>query len=293
MPAYKKQHYLPSAYLKYFSVDQANCNRKSSVWRFDGKVQRCVPIESQCFADYLYSKEKAAEAEIMFQSREKTYCQFVDKIRTKQEPTGHNCGDLFLSMFDFHLRNAIHKNRTGKEGIEAYDHRIQIAFSQILLGRNDGKMPKANIIDHIQHYWRLEIISISSDNQFVTSDHPSVWITVKKSPNGLKPELQLITLPLTPKHTAVAFDRRVLEIVNKPASLSDVVTLNVGQIENAEQCVYMSGRLKDGDIAVAKNCFARKPASVCEVNEGGWKLILQYLPYEHHFSFMRLRPPLV
>src|SRR5277367_5694359 len=121
MPAYKKQHYLPSAYLKYFSVDQRICNRKSSVWRFDGKIQRCVPIESQCFSDYLYSKKEAAEIESKFQSRENNYCQIVDKIRANKEPTGHNFGDLFLSMFDFYLRNAIHKNRTGKEGIDAYD----------------------------------------------------------------------------------------------------------------------------------------------------------------------------
>jgi hypothetical protein len=260
------------------------------VWRFDGRVQRCVPIESQCFGNYLYSKKEATEIENKFQNRENAYCQIVDKIRTSQEPTGTNFGDLFLSMFDFYLRNAIHKNRTGKEGIDAYDQRIQMAFSQILLGRDDGMLPKADIIDHILHFWRVEIISILPNNQFVTSDHPSVWITVKKFPESLKPELQLITLPISPKHTAVAFDRRVLEIVNHQASLSDVVTLNVGQIENADRCVYMSDRLKDGDIALAKKYFARKPASPCEVNQGGWRLILQYLPVEHHFSFMRLLP---
>lgn len=291
MPAYKKQHYLPSAYLKYFSVDQENCNRKSSVWRFDGKVQRCVPVESQCFADYLYSKEKAAETENKFQNRENSYCQIVDKIRCVQQPTEINYGDLFLSMFDFHLRNAIHKNRTGKEGIEAYDHRIQMTFSQILLGRNDGEMLKAEIIKHIQSYWRVVIIYIALDGQFVTSDNPSMWTTLSKSSDALKPELHMITLPLTPKHTAVAFDRRFLEMDSKPASLSDVVTLNIGQIENAERCVYMSSRLEDGDIAVAKKRFGLKPASPCEVDNVGWRLVLQSLPKEHYFSFMRLPPP--
>lgn len=293
MPAYKRLHYLPSAYLKYFSVDQANCSRKSSVWRFDGSVQRCVPIESQCFGDYLYSKNEAAKVESQFQKRESNYCQIVDKIRASQEPTGTNYGDLFLSMFDFYLRNAIHKNRTGKEGIDAYDQRIQMAFSQILLGRNDGELPRADIIDHILHFWRVEIISILPNSQFVTSDHPSVWITVRKFPESPKPELQLIMLPISPKHAAVAFDRRVLEIINHQASLGDVVKLNVGQVENADRCVYMSERLKDDDIAVVKKYFTRKPASPCEVNQGGWKLILQYLPVEHHFSFMRLRPPIL
>ena len=94
MPAYKKQHYLPAAYLKYFSKDQALCNRNSWIWRYDGKVTRRVPVESQCFRDYFYSKENAAKWEHEFQRREESYCRFVDELRAGKEPSRIGHGDL-------------------------------------------------------------------------------------------------------------------------------------------------------------------------------------------------------
>ena len=294
MPAYKDQHWLPSAYLKYFSVDQQNCSSKTSkVWRFDGQTMRCVPVSSQCSADYHYSKEQAAETEQMFQKRENIYCRILDQVRVGQEVSERSMGDLFLCMFDLYLRNDVHKNRTGKEGVEAYNHRIETFLSKILLGRDDGALQKADIIEHIKHCWRLEIITVASDQQFVTSDNPSIWTAVRKPSNNLKPELHLITLPLTPRHIAVAFDRRTLEIVNKPATVGDTHTFNIGQIECAQRCVYMSRCLTEQDIVTAQNHFGRKSPTLCEVNETGWRLMLQYLPPEHHFSFMRSRPPLM
>jgi hypothetical protein len=294
MPAYKDQHWLPTAYLKYFSVDQQKCDRKSLVWRFDGKTMRCVPVESQCSSNYHYSKEKAAETEKMFQINERAYCGCVDKIRLGKELEGRNRGDLLLAMFDFHLRNAVHKNRTGKEGIEAYGRRIDIFISQMLLNKNDGPISKADIIDHIVRYWRLEIITIPSNmnNQFLTSDHPSVWTTLRQNSDTSKTTLQLVSLPLTPKHTAICFDRRVFEIIGNQTKPNDEGTLNVGQIQNAENCVYMSLPLPNHQMAIIENHFSRKQASSCEVTDQGWRLVLNYLPPEHYFSFMRLRPPL-
>jgi hypothetical protein len=164
--------FLPSAYLKYFSVDQQNCDRKSFVRRLDDKTLRCVPVVSQCSASYFYSKEKAAEAKKMFQVNEEAYCKFVDKIRTGQELEGRNLGDLLLAMFDFYLRNIVRDNKTGKERIEAYSRCVDIFITQILLGRNDSKITRADIANHLSNYWRVEIISASSNHQFLASDHP-------------------------------------------------------------------------------------------------------------------------
>lgn len=293
MPEYKKQHYLPSAYLKYFSVDQQRCGRDSLIWRFDGKTMLCVPVASQCSGDYHYSKERAAETERMFQTNERAYCNCVDTIRMKREPEGRNLGDLLLAMFDFHLRNAIHKNRTGKERIEAYGQCIDIFISQMLLNWNGGEITKAHVINHIVRYWRVEIISVTSGNQFLTSDHPSMWMSLRQASDYSKSGLHLVTLPLTPKHAAVAFDRRFLEITGNQANSKDEGTLNVGQIQNADRCVYMTSPLPDQQMAVIQNHFTRKPDSVCEVTDKGWRLVLHYLPPEHYFSFMRLRPPLM
>jgi hypothetical protein len=285
MPEYKRQHYLPTAYLKYFSVDQKKCNRDSHVWRFDGKIQRLVPIVSQCSGDYFYSKERPFQTEAMFQLGENAYCHCVDKIRSRGPLTGKIYGNLVLMMFDFHLRNAVHKNLTGKEGIDAYRLRNKIFMEKILLGRSDNITPAA-VAACVEQNWSVRIISAMPNSMFITSDHPSVWTIVNPSRLGL----QIVTLPLTPKHTAVAFDKRVLRIIDDQANLEDERTLNIGQIQNGEHCVYASNPFPDEQLAIIKNHFDRAPASPSEVYETQWNLPLQHLPKEHHFSFMLLNP---
>jgi hypothetical protein len=290
MPAYKTQHFLPSAYLKYFSVDQQNCDRKSFVRRLDDKTLRSVPVVSQCSANYFYSKEKAAETEKMFQVNEDAYCKCVDKIRIRQEPEGRNLGDLLLAMFDFYLRNVVRNNRTGKERIEAYSRCVDIFITQILLGRSDSQITKADVTNHLLKYWRVKIISTSSNHQFLASDHPSIWRTLGEVSIGLKTKLHLMTLPLTPEFLAIGFDRRVLEIVGDQANSKDIGILNTAQIENSNQCIYMSKLLPNEQIETIKSYLANKPVSLCEVNEEGWKIAWYPLLPEKYFSFMRLKP---
>ena len=290
MPAYKDQHWLPSAYLKYFSVDQQDCTRKSLTWRVDGKMERCVPVESQCSADYFYSKVKAAETEQMFQINENAYCDCVDRIRTKREFVDRNIGDLLLAMFDFHLRNAAHKNHIGKEGIEAYSRRVGIFIGQILLGREDEAITELDVKRHLESYWRIRIISAPAGHQFVTSDHPSVWRTLGQVSVGFKTKLHLIALPIGPAAVAIGFDRRVVEITKYDANSKDVRVLNTAQIENSEKCVYMSKLMPPEQLAFVKKCFDTKPASQSEIVDEGWLFPWHLLRPERYFSFMQLRP---
>ena len=290
MPAYKDQHWLPSAYLKYFSVDQQDCIRKSLIWRLDVKTERCVPVESQCSADYFYSKEKPVETEQMFQINENAYCACIDRIRTKRELTDRNPGDLLLAMFDFHLRNAAHKNHIGKEGIEAYGRRVGIFIGQILLGREDEAITKLDIKGHLENYWRVRIISAPANHQFVTSDHPSVWRTFGQVLPGFRTKLHLIALPIGPKSIAIGFDRRVVEIVSYDATSKDAGILNASQIENSEKCLYMAHLLPPEQMAFFQEHFRKKPTSQSEIVEEGWKFPWHTLYPDRYFSFMRLRP---
>ena len=290
MPAYKDQHWLPSAYLKYFSVEQKDCTRKSLVWRLDGKTERCIPVESQCSANYFYSKEKPAETEEMFQINENAYCHCIDKIRTKRELTDRNPGDLLLAMFDFHLRNAAHKNQIGKEGVEAYSRRVGIFIGQILLGREDEAITTLDVKKHIEAYWRVRIISAPSGHQFVTSDHPSVWRTLGQVLPSFKTKLHLIALPIGPKSIAIGFDRRVVEIVGYDATSKDAGILNASQIENSEKCLYMAQLLPPEQMTFYQEHLRKKPASQSEIVEEGWKFPWHTLNPDRYFSFMRLCP---
>lgn len=293
MPAFKDQHWLPTAYLKYFSSDQENCSGKSLVWRVDGKTQRSVPIRSQCSADYHFSKEKAAEAEKMFQINEKCYCDCVDRIRAKQDLEGRNVGDLLLAIFDFYLRNAAHKNRIQKQEIEAYSRRVGIFIGQILLGREDESITTQNVKAHLEGYWRIRIISAPANHQFATSDHPSVWRTLGQISAGLKTKLHLIALPIDPKSIAIGFDNRVVEIVGYDATSKDVGILNTAQIENSDKCIFLSKLLPPEQMTFVQNCFNNKPASQSEIVDEGWLFPWHLLRPERYFSFMRLRPPLM
>jgi len=293
MPEYKRQHFLPSAYLKYFSVDQSNCNRESLIWRFDGQNQLLVPVVSQCSGDYFYSKAKAIETEKMFQRGEDVYCQFVDKLKSGKPLTGKNYGNLVVMMFDFHLRNAAHKNLTDGEGIDAYNLRSRIFFGKVLLGRVDGQITKADLVNHINQNWSVQLISATPNSMFITSDHPSVWTLLNTPADEPKPDLHLVTLPLTPKHTAVAFNRRVLQIIGSQATTDDEKTLNIGQIQSAERCIYTSNPLNDAQMDVVRVHFARKTNSSSQVRETEWEFPLSHLPVKHHFSFVRLNPPLM
>ena len=290
MPAYKDQHWLPSAYLRYFSIDQQDCTRKSLIWRVDGNTERSVHVETQCSANYFYSKEKPAETEQMFQINENAYCDCIDKIRTKQELTDRNPGDLLLAMFDFHLRNAAHKNLIGKEGVEAYSRRVGIFIGQILLGREDEAITTLDVKKHLEAYWRVRMISAPLGYQFVTSDHPSVWRTLGQVSIGLKTKLHLIALPIGPTSIAIGFDKRILEIVSYGATSKDVGILNASQIENSERCLYMSQRLPPEQLALFQEHFRKKPASQSEIVEEGWKFPWYTLSPDRYFSFIRLRP---
>jgi len=289
MPEFKRQHFLPASYLKYFSTDRQNCSRDSFIWRFDGKALRLVPVTSQCSEDYFYSKTDAAKTEQMFQKAESNYCNCVDRIFKNQAPSGIEYGNLVIAMFDLHLRNRVHKNLTGKQRIDAYNLCSGIFVNEILLGRKDRRATKEDLVEHVQNYWGVHVFQISGISEFVTSDHPSMWTILKMPSDGSHPRLHMVTLPLTPKHTAVAFDNRVLQIFDDPLSVNDEQTLNIGQIQNADQCIYTSGRLSDEHMEMMRGHFAKNEPSPCEVRENGWKLSLQYLPPEHHFSFTPIR----
>src|ERR1700692_3981915 len=135
MATHKRQHFLPTAYLKYFSSDQNACARDSWIWRLDGEAQRHVPIISQCFEKYHYSKKDPVQTEKMFQEGEAAYCECLDLIRAGKTLSGTKCGTLLVLMFDLFIRNAIHKNRTEEEGIGAYRIRSRSFLQEILLGQ--------------------------------------------------------------------------------------------------------------------------------------------------------------
>jgi hypothetical protein len=267
---------------------KGNCSRESQIYRYDGKNQHLVPITSQCAENYFYSREKAQETENFFQRGENLYCQCIDKIRSGTPLTLQNGGNLLLMMFDFYLRNAAHRNLTGKEGIDAYNLRSRIFMGKILPHREDDRTTSAEIVAHINENWGVYIVAATS-SIFITSDHPSIFTVLNPS----RRNIEIVTLPLTPHYMAVGFDKRFVQIISDVANHEDERTLNAGQLSNAKQCIYSSHPIPNEHIATINQHFSNKKNDApSEVFENEWKMAAGHLPKEYYFSFMRLIPPL-
>jgi hypothetical protein len=288
MPAYKRQHFLPAAYLKYFSVDQTNCSRNSWIWRCGAGGQQQVRVESQCRADYHYSKKDPASTEQEFQKSETFYCICIDKIKQGQQLTDIEGGNLLVNMFDFYIRNAVHRNETGKEGIDAYRIR-QNMFWNVMLVKMNGVVSKRDIQEHIYQYWRLAFVRAKPPKVFIASDHPSAWTSI----NDDQPGLHLLTLPLTPALTAVAADRRLLEVIRGETTVEDCLTLNDAQIQNSVSSLYGSAAFGGNEVKEIMSHFSTKSDPDCKVDSANWRLKIIGLRPEHYFSFVRPTPPVL
>src|SRR5215475_915659 len=120
MPAYKRQHWLPAVYLKNFS-HESELGRRAFLWRYDGNTMMKVAVESQCEGNFFYSKEQPEATEKRFWQSEAAYENCVKLIREKKPSSAVDYFSLIFTIFDFHARNAIYANNTGKEGVYAYE----------------------------------------------------------------------------------------------------------------------------------------------------------------------------
>ena len=225
----------------------------------------------------------------MFQRIEGRYCHCVDKIKSGRALTEKEAGQLLWAMFDFHLRNIVHKNLTGKEGIEAYTVRVNILLNELLLGRKSGQVPHPDMLAHIEQYWNLRVLTLNPGSIFLTSDNPSLWTSIKPK----LPTLDLVTVPITPSLLAVAFDNRVVTINGNQLNSEDEKTLNDGQMQNSVQSVYSSCPLTDAQLEAISTRLIDDPSPVSEVQQTSWKLNVQGLPSEHFFSFLTRQPPIL
>ena len=293
MVEYKKQHYLPASYLSNFSDDPAKRDRKSFVWRIDGEKQVRVPVESQCYENFFYSKDNPEAAEKSFHPREAAYCRIMQELKKTGNVVEKSMGDLFLYMFDLNLRNANHKNQTENDGFYAYQQRLNIFLTQMLVNIEPNKLNVEAVKLHITTNWRMEIVHAADDSTFVTSDNPSVFMTcTSKNPKPHK-AVEVIMLPLDPQHLALAFDRRFVGIDIKPkATVPDTITLNLNQIQNSERCIFSDRELDKTDLKQCRFHFSQRKRSPGYMDEKGWRLSTTYLKPDFCFEFMKLKPPL-
>ncbi|MFO1501393.1 MAG: DUF4238 domain-containing protein [Verrucomicrobiota bacterium] len=280
MPPFKRQHYLPSVYLKQFSPDGAKAGRKSTVWRLDEKRHTKVTVESQCAESYFYSSGEAQATEEMFGEMEKAYGRIAQKVWTHQNPAVRDYFGLILMMFDLHCRNRSYENQSGEENIYAYRARIQGLRNELLLGAKEN-VSDTELLGHLKANWRVRLLETAAD-ELATSDNPSIWFTL----NGTS-GLHLIVLPITPHHCAVAFDVRHCDVTGNSLAEADQCLLNQYQVMVCGECLFTSSELSAEQQASVRRTWKKRERPSGMVDMEQWVLNLQRLRAEKQFGFVK------
>jgi hypothetical protein len=224
----------------------------------------------------------------MFHGIEKLYGHCVAKIQAGQTSTTEEYFGLILMMFDVHLRNAAYENRTGQEGVSAYKLRLHLFKREFIMGRSDGEdAPDKEVADQLKRNWRVRVLTSRSGHSFITSDHPSAWVSVGKG----RPGLNLVILPVTPTHVAIAFDRRIVDVVGSETTTEDDGRINRCQVMQALRSVYSPTNCDEEEGRAIEQFFKHKRVSKGRIGQGSWEAGMLRLPSKSAFSFLRLQPP--
>ena len=301
MPDYRKQHWLPAAYLKFFAVDRTERSRKSLIYRLDSSTCRKVSVDSQCFQKYFYSKENPKEAEKSFHHMEWDYPRIVRLLERSKNSLSVNPKEYFGLIYiivDFHLRNNSYINNRGTENIEAFAFRRQnfwhreimlwlqtrqtyipspyplvpelprpILPSVPLSSEAATKDFSRNLFSFTRDVWRFQSLECEQDF-FVTSDNPSIWF----ENDGLT---TAFLMPLTPEILGIAYDQRRIKMLSSKATLRDVELVNSFQIIQCNRSIYSAFLLEKRDLKVLPKLFAKNRNSQQKrgfVNDKQWGL---------------------
>lgn len=284
MPDYKRQHYLPSVYLKQFSIDAHRASRVSLIWRLDPKKHLCVPVNSQCAKDYFYTKKEAESTESMFEQMENLYDQIAKKVWARTNLTHQEDFGLILMMLDLHCRNSRYTNRTGEENIKAYRIRIHCLRNHLLLYKGSQNATDEELFAHLHSSWRVRLLQPADENQLITSDNPSIWFTLDQSSG-----LHVVLMPVTPYSCAVAFDRHYCSVIGTSLTGNDQEILNQHQVLVCKDALFSAMALSVAEQVAVRQTWNSRAKQVFEVDGNKWDVSLRKLQSPTAFDF--LGPP--
>jgi hypothetical protein len=249
MPQNKNQHFVPRCALKPFSLDGAgfainlfNISRTLAI--------KSAPLKSQCARDYLYGKGNTS-AEGLLARLEGQYARIMANLSASGElsEADKDWLRLFIAIQQRRTEAAIKQMRElrrsmaetifahAPEQLPANDETdTQMMFMSLRLGLQFKKY-----IDDL----KLVVFVNGTAIDFVTSDHPAIMTNryhlqkLNQNSFGMANSGALITMPLTPRLSLMAYDTNVYTIPN--ASGTSTVALNRRADINAlNQIQYLS-----------------------------------------------------
>lgn len=261
MPAYKKQHFLPLAYLGHFARPPEAELRKRRIWRVSEDHAGEVPVGTQCQEDYFYSKERAPVSEGYFGKVEAIYGALMARLGRGETLPQAALFNFFLSSVDFYARGCKFRVKDEQEEFEYYLKRIDIFKRQLLGGGEDASETVTR--DRVIKEWEFAVIPFPAEG-VLTSDSPAVWFSHSKSGDLLRGVL----MPVTPKACFVGVHRDTYRIVAKSGSGDDAQIVSTNEIANCVNAVYFSDSLSADEIAIVRKLLAKR--TVQEPNRTAW-----------------------
>ena len=241
MVAYKKQHYLPCCYLKFFSIDGRWAKARSTLVYFtDGSTSGCTQVNNLGVENYTYSRENP-EFDPQFHVIEKNYPKIVAMFLNGQEKMRRaDYFEFIMMMIDFNLRSVAYENRSEVERIHTYQA-ISMSLNHDLFFEAPGQgadMPEMR--KWMENNWRIQPVTSETSEKFITSDNPS---TIFTEPKDSRPVM--VYLPVHPKLSVIAFDQRHLAVTSNKITDDALGVLNGLQIIRSVRHTFADHDLKN------------------------------------------------
>jgi len=290
MSEYKRQHFIPCSYLKFFSVTGTWSNtRNTQIFFTDGATSNKTKVSNLGVESYTYSKENP-EFDKQFHDMERHYPAIIQKLLDgKLALSSSDYFGLFMIMVDFNLRNVAYENKTEGERRHAYEAISRSFNSDVFQEANGNGSSMQGMMDWLTENWRVQRIIPETNEKFLTSDNPS---TIFSNPKNGKPVM--LYLPAHPKLGIIAYDRRYLKVVTEKTTDDALSVLNGLQVN---RCVRHT--FSDHDITNEQNNWKNlrelsskeKPTRWIDNNEWKADYISISSPVFERFTFIKKLNP--
>lgn len=277
MLAYKRQHFLPLAYLGQFGCPPELEPRKRRIWRVSEKHSGEVPIGTQCQKDNFYSKERAILSEGYFGKIETIYGSLVARLRRGESLSQEALFNFFLCSVDFYARGCKFRVKDEQEEFEFYKKRIEIFKRKLMEAGEDPT--EAGTRDRILEKWEFAMIPFPEE-AVLTSDSPAVWF----SHSGFGDLLRGVLMPVTPKSCFVGVHRDSYMIKAQAGSGEDAQVVSTNEIANCVDAVFFSDPLSVTEIGIIRSLLAKRTVPI--PNRIAWGIELIDYDLNPNLSFI-------
>lgn len=267
MTEYKKQHYIPRFYLKYFS----NGLEKSHIGLYhleSKKLVRNADLKNQAYEDFFYGKDGNIETGLGI--IEKDSAAVLNQI-IESNDLPQVFSPSYWSIWVFSMLQVFRTKGTARETNElinklyktAYKHdkTVKDQLDKMEFGHEN---PAAfNVKMGIENFrvakdLACKLIINKTDLSFLTSDNPVIlynqFLEKRRFPGG-KTGLAMkglqIFYPISPIHMLLFYDKRVYKIgLKKKRTITtinreDIKSLNLLQALNCEEVIYFNNTLNE------------------------------------------------